>query len=492
MVRDRAIHQRLSEGRLVAFVMAVTAIAEDVDHHVLLEAMAELGRDARDMHDRLGIVAIDVENRRLNFFRDLGAIGAGARIGRAGGEADLVVDDDMDRAAGAIAFELGEIERFGHEALAGESRVAMHQQADDLIALGVAALALFGAHLAEHHGIDRLEMRGIGGQREMDEVAVEAAVRRGAEMVFDVARALHVFGIGGIALEFGEHGGKGLAHHVGQHVEPAAMRHADDQLFHAELAAALDDLFERGDQRFAAIDAEAFGAGVALVAKALEHLGIGQALEDRALAGDGELGVIARHLDARLNPLALLELLNVHVLDADLLAIGRLERDQDVLEGRGREPEQPVDEDRPVVIRLGEAVGRRIEIGMVGTVGKAERVEIGDHVAARAIGADQVHHPHRIERRLMRVGRQGRRGMAVGGRRGHGVAIGDQRRGLLAPARTFDFLLDRLGRVAELGKKLPPALIDARRVLDIAGVQLGDVFGVETGQKGGLIGWDHG
>ena len=96
------------------------------------------------------------------------------------------------------------------------------------------------------------------------------------------------------------------------------MRHADDQLFHAQLAAALQDLFERRHQRLAAIEAEALGAGIALVAEALEHFGIGQALQDGALAGQREFGLVARHLDARLDPLALLELLDVHVFDADL------------------------------------------------------------------------------------------------------------------------------------------------------------------------------
>jgi cysteine desulfurase len=51
----------------------------------------------------------------------------------------------------------------------------------------VVELVLLGARLAEHHGIDDLEMRGIGGQREMHEVAVELPVRRGAEVIFDVA-----------------------------------------------------------------------------------------------------------------------------------------------------------------------------------------------------------------------------------------------------------------------------------------------------------------
>src|SRR6185312_6256622 len=106
MISNRAIHQRLGEGRLVALVMAMAAIAEDVDDLVLLETVAKLRRDARDIDERFGIIAIHMKDRRLDFLCDLGAIGTGTRISGARGEADLVVDDDMDRAAGAIAFEL--------------------------------------------------------------------------------------------------------------------------------------------------------------------------------------------------------------------------------------------------------------------------------------------------------------------------------------------------------------------------------------------------
>ncbi len=64
-------------------------------------------------------------------------------------------------------------------------------------------------------------------------------------MVFHVARALDIVGIGRAALELMEDGAIGLAHHIDEHVQPAAMRHAEDDFAHAELAAALDDLFQR-------------------------------------------------------------------------------------------------------------------------------------------------------------------------------------------------------------------------------------------------------
>ena len=47
-----------------------------------------------------------------------------------GREADLVVCDDVDGAAGRVALQRLEVERLGHHALAGERGVAVEQQRD--------------------------------------------------------------------------------------------------------------------------------------------------------------------------------------------------------------------------------------------------------------------------------------------------------------------------------------------------------------------------
>ena len=57
---------------------------------------------------------------------------------------------------------------------------------------------------------------------------------------------------------------------------------------HAEIAAALDDLLERRDQRFGAVEAEALGAGVFDVEEFLEAFRLDQLVEDGALAFAGE------------------------------------------------------------------------------------------------------------------------------------------------------------------------------------------------------------
>ncbi len=319
---DGAIHDRLRERRLVRLVVTMPPITEHVDDDILLEAVTELGGESRDMHDRLGIVAVHMKNRRLDNFCDIGGIGTRSRIGRRRGEADLVVDDDMDGAAGTEALELGELQRFGDQPLAYKGGIAMHQHADDLIALDVSALPLLRPNLAEHDRVDCLEMGGVCLQRHMDGVAIELAVVRGAEMVFDVARALDFLRVRRVALEFGEDRGERLAEEIRKDIEPAAVRHPDDELLHAELAATLDDLFERRDKRFGALDPEPLRARIALVQKALEGFRHSQALEDGALALGGEVGLVAGSFDSFLDPRLLGRVLDVHVFDADMVAIG--------------------------------------------------------------------------------------------------------------------------------------------------------------------------
>ncbi len=150
---DPLVHQRLGEGRLVALVVAVAAVAEHVDDDVAVELVAVLGGDARDVDDRLGVVAVDVEDRRLDDLGHFRAIGARAAVHRVGGEADLVVDDEMDRAAGAVAPELRQVEGLGDQPLSGEGGVAVQQQAHHLdarlfVGPALGALGLLGADLA--------------------------------------------------------------------------------------------------------------------------------------------------------------------------------------------------------------------------------------------------------------------------------------------------------------------------------------------------------
>ena len=102
---DPLVHHRIGEHRFVAFVVTEAAVAEDVDHDVLAEFLAELGGNLGRMNDGLRVVTVDVEDRCLDHQGDVRRIRRGAREVRRGGEADLVVHNDMDRAAGFVPLQ---------------------------------------------------------------------------------------------------------------------------------------------------------------------------------------------------------------------------------------------------------------------------------------------------------------------------------------------------------------------------------------------------
>ena len=415
VLADRRVHERLGEARLVALIVAEAAVAPHVDDDVAVELLPIFDGELAGEGHRLGIVAVDVEDRRLDALGDVGRVRRRARELRRGGEADLVVDDEMEAAAGGVAGDAREAEAFGDDALAGEGGVAVEQHRQDEVALDVAAGVLLGLALAEHDRIDRLEMAGVGQQREMDLDVVELAVGRGAEMIFDVARAADILGVGGAAGELGEDRAEGLAHDVGEHVEAAAMGHADDDLLDPVLAAIFDHRLERRHHRFAAVEAEALGADIFAGEELLPLLALDDLGEDRLLALGGEADRGLAPLHPLLEEAALLEVVDVHIFEAELAAIIAPQHLDDLAHGGGLEAERTVEKDRPVERVAGEAVKFGGEIGGELALDEAERVEIGGEVAAHPVGADQHHRPDRIAGGLDDLGlRPAGRGRCLG------------------------------------------------------------------------------
>src|SRR3546814_7067435 len=117
LLADRLVHQRLGERRLVALIVAEAAIAPHVDDDIALELLAEIDRKLAGESHRLRIVAVDVEDRRLDALGDVRRIGRGPGEGRTRRETDLVIDDEMGAAAGVVAGHARKTEAFPHDAL---------------------------------------------------------------------------------------------------------------------------------------------------------------------------------------------------------------------------------------------------------------------------------------------------------------------------------------------------------------------------------------
>ena len=127
VVRDLLDHQRLGVRRLVLLVVAEAAVADEVDHDVVAEPAAVGEREADAEIAASGssaltwTIGVSKPFARSDEWRVERPC---AGIGR---EADLVVRDQVQRAAGRVALERVEVQRLGDDPLARERGVAVQE-----------------------------------------------------------------------------------------------------------------------------------------------------------------------------------------------------------------------------------------------------------------------------------------------------------------------------------------------------------------------------
>ena len=222
-------------------------------------------------------------------------------------------------------------------------------------------------------------------------------------MVFHIARSADIFGVGRAARKFVEDDAIGLGHHIGEHVEATAMRHAIDDFANAQMAAIFDDCFERGDHRLAAIKAETLGADIFLGEEFLVLLGLDHLGEDRllALGRKGNGSVPALHPLLQETPF--LDIGDVHIFKANRATIIGAQRCDQFANADPIKAQRAADIDLTVEIGICETMIGGVEVGRDVLLGKTERVEIGGQMPAHTIGAHQHHRADRIARGCNRI-----------------------------------------------------------------------------------------
>src|SRR6516165_3798908 len=227
-------------------------------------------------------------------------------------------------------------------------------------------------HDAFDHRIDGFEVTGIGRHGDHDLGAVVAfAYAGGAQMILHVARALGARRVE-LALEFRKDLSDVLAHHVGQEIQAAAVSHPDDDLVNLIGGGALKDLFHDRQSAFGSFQGKTLLADEARVQKVLKLFGGDQVAQNAEAGLPLERPVVRLRLHASLQPALLLWHLDVHVLAANLAAVGLAERFEDLTQRGDRlgaafsdRLAQRPGEKFAIEIPNGQAVGFRIELGMV-------------------------------------------------------------------------------------------------------------------------------
>ena len=341
------------------------------------------------MHDRLRVVAVDVKDRRLNHLGHVGRVRRKARLLGRGSEADLVVDDDVDRAARAIGRQLREAQRLGNDSLPREGRVAMQQDWHDAAALAVAAPLLLGPHDPFDHRVDQLQVAGVRAERAVDLVpARRDAIVRVAEVILDVAVPFGCLRRCRFR-EFAEDDLVGLVHRVRENVQPAAVRHAHHDFFRAEGSALFDQRVEQRNQRFGAFDRESLFAEEPGVQEFFERLGRDQQFENAPRFVRRKCRAIENRLHPLLEPRPLLLVRDVHELDAERSAIRRLQLCEQIAKRLGRRTQKAAGAERAAQVFFREAELVQLQERM-GRAVVTQRIEPGDAMPQLAVGMHQI------------------------------------------------------------------------------------------------------
>ena len=284
------VHRRLRVARLVALVVAVAPVADEVDDDIVAEAIAVHHRQPRGGQACLRVVGVDVDDRRVEALGQVGAVIGRASLAWPGREADLVVGDEVHRAAGGVAIETGKVERFGHHALRRERGVAVDQdrQRQCMVEPGdrSGSIGLLGAGATLDDRVDRLEVARVRRQDDLHlRVVGGQEGSLGAEVVLHVVRATlrRCRGLdpGAAGLELGQDRLVADADDVGLHVQPAAVRHADHHVARAVVGGVAQDDVEHRHHGVQPLDAEALLPEVRLVEEALQALDRDEPLEER-------------------------------------------------------------------------------------------------------------------------------------------------------------------------------------------------------------------
>ncbi len=328
LLADLLVHQRLSAVRLVGLVVAATAVADQVDDHVTLELHAVV--DGQLGHEQHGfrVVAVHVQDRRLDHLGNVGGVLGGARVQRvADGETNLVVDHDVHGTAGLETAGLRHLEGFHDHALAGECCVAVDRDRQYLVANGVVAAVLTGAHRTLDHWRDDFQVGRVERHGQVHFATRGHHVRGEALVILHVtgAQLVHL-----LAFELVEQLARVLAEGVDQNVQAATVGHADHDFLGAVGTGTLDHLVQHRDQALAALETETLGAWVLGAQVLLKAFTSGHALKQVGLHVSGKLRTAAHAFQALLEPAALLGIDDVGELGADGATICLLERLEDL------------------------------------------------------------------------------------------------------------------------------------------------------------------
>ncbi len=189
--------------------------------------------------------------------------------------------------------------------------------------------------------------------------------------------------------EFAENILRAFVHDVGQHVQPAAVGHAQHDFLDALIAGLFDGQVEQRNQAFGPFERKSLGADEALLDEFFEDHGTGQPPENPQLFLAFEDEAVFAPFHAIKQPLADAQVVHVHELHADRPAIGIAQPLDDPPQRQHVRTADRVGRKAAIQIGFRKAVIFHAQLRLRGAL-HAQRIEIGHHVPPHPVGSHQL------------------------------------------------------------------------------------------------------
>mmetsp|Transcript_9705 Transcript_9705/g.32459 ORF Transcript_9705/g.32459 Transcript_9705/m.32459 type:complete len:488 (+) Transcript_9705:1026-2489(+) len=249
---DLRVCQRLSEGRLVQLVVPMSPVANNVHHTVLVKGLSPFRSDPADVDHGLDVIAVDVEDRRLDTLGYVGAVVGRSGGTRVSGEPDHVVDDDVDCAPSCICWDLRQLHHFCYNPLTTEGSVTMQQHSHDSLHLLVVDEELLRPRLPYDDRVHSLQVRRVGRKIHMNKFPPEVPDCVSPEMVLNISH--RDISLSKLVAESSER----FSEQVGKNIQPATMRHPELNSLYTQLGSSCNEGMEAKEDSLCTFDAESF------------------------------------------------------------------------------------------------------------------------------------------------------------------------------------------------------------------------------------------
>ena len=321
MLGDRPRHVRLRKSRLVRLIMPVASVTDDVDDHITAKGLPEIERQLRGVDHLHRAITVHMNDGGLDHFGHVRAVVRTPRILGLRCEADLVVRDDVNRAASLIAGQLREVQDLSHQSLTSESRITMQKQGNDLLAvLCVPKRTLTRTCHALDHRIHGFQMAWIRCQHDAHLVpAAGFPGRLKAKVVLHVTVTCHHIGHVVLA-EFVKQIIQRFPQEIGQNAESSAVRHPHDDLLAAAGWQTLKNRLQSDQHRLGTLNGKALLADEPAVQETLERFRLQQPAQGVDLLCGGWFRIQITSFDALQPPVPHLRIVDVHEFESGLPA----------------------------------------------------------------------------------------------------------------------------------------------------------------------------